>query len=288
MFAAANSTKLRTRWIVFEPGRKHRIQWRGRRRLPIGEHPAQLCGGHALAAQEFGQQADAEPRDRRAVQHRRIVDRELRPHAHFGARRGLGHLEAIFGAFARRREQRVIAQAFGPLRRRMLQQIGGRRAQHRRRRAEQPRAELRVIVDARANRHVPFGALAGIEHHVERDVRKAVEEARHQRRQQHAAIGRIGDHAQRSLARGREGLRELAYLLDLDADGARMRQHRLTGSGEENPPGRALHELQPDGFFEVGDGAADRDLGHAVGAGGGGKAIELDHSRENGELSGGP
>ena len=43
-----------------------------------------------------------------------------------------------------------------------------------------------------------------------------------------------------------------------------------------------------DGFFEVGDGATDGDLGHTVSAGGGGKAIELDDSRENGELGGGP
>ena len=106
--------------------------------------------------------------------------------------------------------------------------------------------------------------------------------------EQHPAVSRIGDHAQGSLARGREGLRELAYLLDLDADGARVRQHRFAGGGEENSPGRTPHELQPDGFFEVSDGAADRDLGHTVGAGSGGKAIELDHSRENGELSCGP
>ena len=89
-------------------------------------------------------------------------------------------------------------------------------------------------------------------------------------------------------SRGREGLRELAYLLDLDADGARVRQHGLAGGGEENSPGRTLHELHADGFFEVSDGATDRDLGHTVGARSGGKAIELDDSRENGELSGGP
>ena len=39
------------------------------------------------------------------------------------------------------------------------------------------------------------------------------------------------------------------------------------------------------GFFEVGDGAADGNLGHAVGAGGGGKAIEFDHARKDRELS---
>ena len=64
--------------IVLEPGRKHCIQWRSRRRLPISEHLAQLGGRHALAAQEFRQQSDAEARDRRAVQYRRIIDRELR------------------------------------------------------------------------------------------------------------------------------------------------------------------------------------------------------------------
>src|SRR5262245_44257374 len=53
--------------VVLETGGKHRIQWRGRRRLPIGEHLAQLGGGDALAAQEFRQQADAESGDRRAV-----------------------------------------------------------------------------------------------------------------------------------------------------------------------------------------------------------------------------
>ena len=83
-------------------------------------------------------------------------------------------------------------------------------------------------------------------------------------------------------------MRELAYLLDLDADGARVRQHGLAGGGEKNPSGRALHELHAHGFFEVGDGAADRDLRDAVGARGGGEAVELDHSREHGELSGGP
>ena len=83
-------------------------------------------------------------------------------------------------------------------------------------------------------------------------------------------------------------MRELAYLLDLDADGARVRQHGLTRRGQENPAGGALHELHADGFFEVRDGAADRDFGDAVGARGGGEAIELDDTRENGELGGGP
>ena len=117
---------------------------------------------------------------------------------------------------------------------------------------------------------------------------KAVEKARHQRREQHAAVGRVGDDAQRSLARGRECLRELAYLLDLDADGAGVRQHRLTRRGQEDPARGAPHELHADGFFEIGDGAADGDFGYAVGARGGGEAVELDDSRENRELGGGP
>ena len=83
-------------------------------------------------------------------------------------------------------------------------------------------------------------------------------------------------------------MRELAYLLDLDADGARVRQHGFAGGGEEDPSRGALHELHAHGFFEVGDGAADRDLGHPVGTRGGGEAIELDDAREDGELSGGP
>ena len=83
-------------------------------------------------------------------------------------------------------------------------------------------------------------------------------------------------------------MRELAYLLDLDADGARVRQHGFTGGGEKNSSGGALHELHADGFFEVGDGATDRDFRNAIGARGGGEAVELDHSREYGELSGGP
>ena len=83
-------------------------------------------------------------------------------------------------------------------------------------------------------------------------------------------------------------MRELAYLLDLDADGTRVRQHGLAGGGEKNPSGRALHELHADGFFEIRDGATDRNFRDLVGARGGGEAVELDHSREHGELSWGP
>src|SRR6185312_11917724 len=87
------------------------------------------------------------------------------------------------------------------------------------------------------------------------------------------AIGRIGHYAQRPLARGRECLRQLTYLLDLAADGACVWQHRLTRRGQENPARRATHELHADGLFQVCDGATDRDFRHLVGAGGGGESV---------------
>jgi hypothetical protein len=67
-----------------------------------------------------------------------------------------------------------------------------------------------------------------------------------------------------------------------------LREHCIASGGQENSPGRTPHELQPDGFLEVSDGAADRNLGHTVGPGSGRKAIEFDNSRENGELRCGP
>ena len=115
---------------------------------------------------------------------------------------------------------------------------------------------------------------------------KAIELA--QRRQQDAAVGRIRDHAQRSARLVREGLGELADLLDLGTDRARVRQHRFTRGGEKNPASGTLHELHAHGFFEVGDRAADRDLGNAISTGGRGESIELDDSREDSELSSSP
>jgi hypothetical protein len=76
--------------------------------------------------------------------------------------------------------------------------------------------------------------------------------------------------------------------LDLDANGAGMRQHRLAGGGQENSPRGTTHELHADGFFEIGNGAADGDLGDAISARGGGEPVELDHSCENRELGGRP
>src|SRR3712207_945790 len=64
--------------IVLQARREHGVQWRGRGCLPIGEHLAQLGGGHPLPAQEFRQQANAETRDRCAVQHGGVVNGELR------------------------------------------------------------------------------------------------------------------------------------------------------------------------------------------------------------------
>ena len=83
-------------------------------------------------------------------------------------------------------------------------------------------------------------------------------------------------------------MRELAYLLDLDANGTCVRQHRLARRREEDPSCRASHELNADGFFQVGDGATDGDLGNAIGARGGREAVELDDAGEYGELGGRP
>ena len=73
-----------------------------------------------------------------------------------------------------------------------------------------------------------------------------------------------------------------------DANGACVRQHRLARGGQENPARGASHELHANGFFEIGDGAADGDFRDAVGARGGGEAVELDDTREYGELGCGP
>jgi hypothetical protein len=67
-------------------------------------------------------------------------------------------------------------------------------------------------------------------------------------------------------------LRELAYLLDLDANGTRVRQHGLASGSEKNPSGSAPHELHADGFFEIRDGATDRNFRDLVGARCGGES----------------
>ena len=176
------------------------------------EHLPQLGGGDSLPAQELRQQSDAESRHRRAMQYRRIVDRKLGPHAHFGARRSLGHLEAVFSSFTRGREQRVIAQHFRTIR---AGCFCGRLAWR--------RAPARRVIGHRAS---GLRSAAPSPHPIRHPGRRSstTSSAMSKSCRGSAAPAAVvrGSAMTRSGPReGREGLRELAYLLDLDANGAR-------------------------------------------------------------------
>ena len=110
MLAAANSTKLFTRGSFYRPAGNTAYS---------GAAEGGCQSANTLRSLA-GQQADAEAGHRRTVQHGGIVDRQLGSDPDFGARRGLGHLELVLRALAGRRQQRVVAQAFGALRRRVL------------------------------------------------------------------------------------------------------------------------------------------------------------------------
>jgi hypothetical protein len=64
---------------------------------PIRQDQLQAPGRQTLAAQKLWQQRNAQPRRASAVEHRRIIDRELRRDPHLGALRTAREFQTIFG-----------------------------------------------------------------------------------------------------------------------------------------------------------------------------------------------
>ena len=91
---------------------------------PVRKHRLQAPRGRSLPAQELLQQADTRARGGRRVQHRRIIDRELRGERHFGALRTARQLGTGLGTRSVGRQEVVSAQVIRALRRAAGLQVG--------------------------------------------------------------------------------------------------------------------------------------------------------------------
>jgi len=137
-----------------------------------------------------------------------------------------------------------------------------------------------------ADGHVPrpLRELMRIERDFERHSRERLEKTRHERREQDAAVGGIGDHAQRppigrlqSRDRAARGVGFLTH-----APGMRIEQTSRRGQREATRG--ALEHAHPECLLEIRDRATDCSLRHPERPGRGREAVEIHNLRQHGEL----
>ncbi|CAD9222022.1 Exonuclease SbcC [Burkholderia cenocepacia] len=215
-----------------------------------------------VAREEVGHVADAEPREHGAAQRFHVVA------GHRGAQRErlavvgrkrpvlqlAGGREAVAHAVVRFELARRARRAG-------LREIGGRRAQHERERAEPPRHQARIGQRAAADHRVE-AALDHVDHpvveiEIELDVRIALPEFG-QHRQQEAVADYRQAHAQlaaRALRGRRHGRLRVAEILE-NALAALVEMPPLVG--ERHAPRRAVEQAHAERLFQFRDRLADR------------------------------
>ncbi len=113
------------------------------------------------------------------------------------------------------------------------------------------------------NGDIPDGVVDGMQRHVERDVGKAFEKARHEWREQHPAIGRVRHHAQRTGRRRMQPGDEHLRGIELINDPLGVGIDEQAGRRERNAARGALEHAHTQCLLQVRDGATHGRLGHA-------------------------
>ena len=240
------------------------------------------------------------------MQQRRIVDRELGPHGELRASRALRepqHEERTGRRF--RGQQPVAIEIFGGSGRALLLQVRRRRAEDGGGCAEHPDDRLRgAAAETALDGRRRIGERIGAQHEVvacrrrgaadltefdlERDLRVAFEEARHERREQHPSIGRISQHPQGTVMLGREHRSALTDLLGGLKDRAALRQQLLARRRQRQPTRGARHQRQAEFCLQLGDRPADARLGHLERPRSRGETVQIDHLGEDRHAGGSP
>ena len=240
------------------------------------------------------------------MQQRRVVDRELGTHGELRAPRALRepqHEEWTGGRFGG--QQPVAIEILGGSRCALLLQVSRRRAEDRGGCAEHPDDPLgcrtvelaleggRRIRERIGAQHevVPCrrrGAADLTELDLERDLRIALEEARHERREQHPSIGCISQHPQGTVMLGREHRGALTDLLGGLQNRAALRQQLLARRRQRQPARGARHQRQAQFRLQLGDRPADARLGYLERPCGRGEAVQIDHLGEDRHSGGSP
>ena len=214
------------------------------------------------------------------MQRGEILRHQPRGTRHDHGATALGQPQNAVGARGRP-QQCVLREIAGRLRQALARQVIGRGAENHRRPTQRRRALALGQPAVAAQLHIEgFGAadFFGVDE-PQLDLRKALEEARHQRRHQQPTEALVDGHTQQRTLGHR--LQRGARSLDFERHTLAVREDGFAGRGEPDAPRGALEQARAQGLFQRRHRAADAHLGNLQFARRGSEAIELNHPGEN-------